>query len=66
MPDDGLTDLERELIAELDTLAGLARAAELSLQQGRARTGAHALRQIQTRAQDAARHGRAGTLAPLV
>lgn len=58
-PDGTLTTLERELVAELDTIAGLARATELSIQQKRATTGTTGLVKIQQRAGDAARHARA-------
>lgn len=57
-----LTPLERALIDELNTVAGIARAAELAIDQRRALNGRSALAKVRERAEDAARHGRNGTL----
>lgn len=56
------TDLELELIAELDTIARDARAAEVGIAQKRVLNGVYALQKIHDRARDAARHARARTL----
>lgn len=57
-----LTPLERELIAELRGIAGLARQGELAVDQGRAVNGRTTLAKVRERADDVARHATAGTL----
>lgn len=61
-----LTPLELALIAELRAVAGLARQGELAVDQGRAVNGRSMLAKVRERAEDAARHGTAGTLVPAV
>jgi hypothetical protein len=48
-----------ELVAELEAIAAHARRAFIAVQSGQAVNGSTALRQIETRASDAARHARA-------